>query len=70
MLLSTDEPEIARSLVAHVGSLTPSTALLNKMIGENPGCRMLTPIELDLLRKSKKEVGERIRARRAAQDPK
>ena len=37
-------------------SLTPSIALLNRMIGKSPAPRMLEPAEIDLLRKSKEEV--------------
>ena len=37
-------------------SLTPSLALLNRMIGTSPPPRMLEPHEIDLLRKSKEEV--------------
>lgn len=62
-LLSSGEPEIARRIVACVGSITPSTALLNKMLAAAPGPRMLTSTEIDLLQKSKKEAGERLRAR-------
>ena len=40
------------------GGLTPSTALLNRLIGPSPAPRMLTPYEIDLLRQSKKEVDE------------
>lgn len=43
--------------------LTPSTALLNQNVGLSSGYRMLTPYEQDLLRKSKKEIGEQIRMR-------
>jgi hypothetical protein len=56
-------------------SITPSTALLNQEVGISPGYRMLTPHEQDLLRKSKKELGERIRMRflaevlRSPEDP-
>ena len=38
--------------------LTPSTALLNRLIGPSPAPRMLTPYEIKLLRQSVKEVAE------------
>jgi len=56
--------------LASSGSVTPSTALLNALIATNPRPRMLTEFEQDLLRKSKKEAGERIRARRVARQAK
>ena len=39
-------------------SVTPSTALLNRRLGTSPTPRMLTRYEIDLLRKSAKEVAE------------
>lgn len=63
VILSNEEPEIARRIVQCVGSITPATALLNQMLVAAPGPRMLTPSEQDLLRQSKKEVGERSRVR-------
>ncbi len=47
------------------GSVTPSTALLNQKLGTSCGPRMLTPSEIALLQQSKREAGERIRARHA-----
>lgn len=44
------------------GSVTPSTALLNQNLGISPGYRMLTPSEIELLRKSKREIAARIKA--------
>ena len=38
--------------------VTPSTALLNRMLGTSPAPRMLTPYEIDLLRQSKKEMAQ------------
>ena len=38
------------------GSVTPSTALLNHKLGTSPAPRMLTPSELELLRKSQREI--------------
>ena len=38
--------------------VTPSTALLNRMIGTSPAPRMLTPYEIRLLRQSKKEMAQ------------
>ena len=37
-------------------SATPSLALLNRRLGTSPAPRMLTPYEIDLLRRSKGEV--------------
>ena len=37
-------------------SATPSTALLNRSVGTSPAPRMLTPYEIDLLRRSKAEM--------------
>ena len=37
-------------------SATPSLALLNRRLGTSPALRMLTPYEIDLLRRSKGEV--------------
>ena len=38
--------------------ITPSTALLNRLLGTSPTPRMLTPYEIDLLRQSKKEMAQ------------
>ncbi len=40
--------------------MTPSTALLNQMLGGAVGFRALVPREIDLLRKSKQEIADRI----------
>ena len=52
--------------------LTPSVAKLRRIIGPSPGCRMLTPYEIELLRESKREidegVGEILAARRDGKD--
>lgn len=39
-------------------SLTPSVAELNRLIGPSPTPRMLTPYEIELLRKAAQEVAE------------
>ena len=39
------------------GSVTPSTALLNRKLGTSLAPRMLTPSEIALLQRSKKEMG-------------
>ncbi len=44
------------------GLVTPSTALLNRKLATWKGPRMLKPSEVDLLRRSKKEMVEAIRA--------
>ncbi len=57
------------------GSVTPSTALLNQSFAISKGPRMLTPYEIDLLRKSAHEMTERFQwlreqeeARKRAED--
>lgn len=45
-------------------SITPATAELHKRLGQPCGPRMLCPEEIELLRRSKREAGERIRRRR------
>ena len=42
-------------------SVTPSTAVLNKRLANSPGPRMLTQSEIDLLRKSAKEIAQATR---------
>jgi len=39
-------------------SVTPSTALLNRKLGTSPTPRMLKPSEIELLRRSKREIAE------------
>lgn len=41
--------------------LTPSTAELQRIMGPSPACRMLTPYEIELLRKSKQEMDQVVR---------
>ena len=38
--------------------LTPSVAKLQRILGTSPAPRMLTPYEIELLRKSKREIDE------------
>ena len=38
--------------------LTPSTALLKRRLGVSPASRMLTPYEIGLLRRSKREMAD------------
>ena len=38
--------------------LIPSVVKLKRLIGTSPACRMLTPYEIDLLRKSAQEVAQ------------
>ena len=40
-------------------SLTASTRLLNQKLGTSPEPRRLTPSEIELLRRSKKEIAQR-----------
>ncbi len=37
-------------------SVTPSIALLNRRLGTSPAPRMLTPYEIELLRRTKVEI--------------
>ena len=39
-------------------SLTPSVDKLNRLVGPSPAPRMLTPYEIELLRKAAEEVAE------------
>ena len=41
--------------------VTPSAAELQRLIGPSPACRMLTPYEIELLRKSAQETAEVVR---------
>lgn len=41
------------------GALTPATQKLNDLIGINPAPRRLTPVEIELLRQSKREIAQR-----------
>ena len=43
------------------GSVTPSTALLNQRLAISNAPRMLTPSEIELLRRSKQEIAVRVR---------
>ena len=36
----------------------PSAVKLKQMLGTSPPCRMLTPYEIELLRKSKREIDQ------------
>ena len=42
-------------------SVTPSTALLNRRLGISPAPRMLTRSEIDLLRRSAREIAQATR---------
>lgn len=48
--------------------LTPSTAKLKRIMGPTPGCRNLTPYEIELLRKSKQEMAQVLRKVRDRKD--
>ena len=41
-----------------ITGLTPSTAKLKRIMGTSPAYRMLTPYEIELLRKSKREIDQ------------
>ena len=49
-------------------SPTPSVAELQRIIGPSPPCRMLTPYEIELLRKCAQETAEVVREVLAEQD--
>ena len=51
-----------REVVARAVSDTPTIALLNRRLGTSPAPRMLTPYEIDLLRRCVKEAVEVSRA--------
>ena len=38
--------------------VSPSAAKLQEILGDSPGCRNLTPYEIELLRKSKREMDQ------------
>ena len=40
--------------------LIPSVVKLKRLIGTSPACRMLTPDEIELLRKSKREIAQAV----------
>jgi hypothetical protein len=46
------------------GSVTPSTASLNRRLATSPGPRMLSAYEISLLKQSAKEIAARIESRR------
>ncbi|MCK9368156.1 MAG: hypothetical protein M0P72_13570 [Metallibacterium scheffleri] len=46
------------------GSVTASTALLNQKHATSNEPRTLTPSEIELLRRSKQEIAQRVQARR------
>jgi len=50
-------------------STTPSITLLNRMLGTSPVPRMLTPFEIELLRRNKAEVARIVRDVLAAGPP-
>ena len=41
--------------------ISPSAAKLKQILGDSPGFRNLTPYQVDLLRKSKKEMAQVLR---------
>lgn len=51
------------------GSRTPSAVLLRKRLGSSPAPRMLTPYEIGLLRRSKREMAEQAGKALAAYPP-
>ena len=52
------------------GSVTPSTALLNQKLATSNAPRMLTPSEIELLRRSKQEIAVQVRMCRKNSDAK
>ena len=53
---SDNDAETATKGGGDSASATPSIAALNRLLGTSPAPRMLTPSEIDLLRRSKAEV--------------
>ena len=51
----TEQPSGSRD--ENIG-VTPSVAELQRLIGPSPASRMLTPYEIELLRKSKREMDQ------------
>lgn len=47
-----------RLVVAATASLTPAAAMLKRRLGTSPAPRMLTPSEIELLRRSVEEAAE------------
>ena len=41
--------------------ISPSAAKLQRILGPSPSCRMLTPYEIELLRKAAQETAEIVR---------
>jgi len=76
MKSENDMPE-ALNVGSTPTSATPSLTALNRKLGRSPTPRMLTPFEIDLLRKSKAEVmrvthevlAAGLRARASGQEP-
>ena len=52
-----DEGQPSGSEDEHIGG-TPSAVKLKQLIGPSPAPRMLTPYEIELLRKSKREMDQ------------
>lgn len=50
-----DQPAVSRDKPA---GLTPSAAKLRRILGASPGCRDLTPDEIELLRRAKQEIAQ------------
>ena len=55
---SANDAETASKGGGKSASATPSIATLNRKLGTSPAPRMLTPSEIDLLRRSKAEVAQ------------
>ena len=57
---SRSEPDNDRKQASErddqTSGIAPSAAKLKRIIGPSPGYRMLTPYEIELLRKSKREM--------------
>ena len=58
----TPDDEVFAEIQRHLGSVTPSTALLNQKLATSNAPRMLTPSEVTLLRQSKQEIAARYKA--------
>ena len=57
---SGSDREAAAGRNDETAGLTPSVAELMRIMGPSPGNRMLTPYEIELLRKSKREIDEAV----------
>lgn len=56
--MNSDNTKYSLDLGVDEHGLTPSAAKLKRILGVSPAPRMLTPYEVDLLRKAAQEIDE------------